>query len=1335
MNAPTTLNQLVAAAGGDAPRLREIPYNYTSFSDREIVIRLLGPHAWDVLNRLREERRTGRSARMLYEVLGDIWVVQRNPYLQDDLLDNPKRRALLVDALHHRLAEVAKRRTPDTDRERDTLVGELLEAASHAVDAFDASFRAMAELRRRTLRALRRYTARDNVKFDGLSRVSHVTDATDWRVEYPFVVLTPDTEAEMAGLVKGCIDLGLTIIPRGGGTGYTGGAVPLTWKSAVINTEKLEAMGEVEMVAIPGREQPVPTVWTEAGVVTQRVSDAAERAGYVFAVDPTSAEASCVGGNIAMNAGGKKAVLWGTALDNLVSWRMVTPQAQWLEVTRLDHNLGKIHDAEVASFELRYLGADGTTPVKTERLQIPGRAFRKEGLGKDVTDKFLSGLPGIQKEGCDGLVTSARWVVHRMPPHTRTVCLEFFGNARDAVPSIVEIKDFMFAEQGRSGVLLAGLEHLDDRYLRAVGYSTKSKRAVLPKMVLIGDITGDDPDQVARAASEVVRIANSRSGEGFVAISPEARKKFWLDRKRTAAISKHTNAFKINEDVVIPLPRMAEYTDGIERINIELSLANKIRLADELEAFLVRGDLPLGRHDDAGEIPSAELLEDRVAQALDQVRQVRAIWRDWLANVEQLFPRLQDHELRASWKVQIRAPLRNIFAGQAFGPIVAEAEAIHKRVLKGRVWVALHMHAGDGNVHTNIPVNSDDYEMLQTAHAAVKRIMALARSLGGVISGEHGIGITKLEFLTDEELRPFAEYKRQVDPQGRFNKGKLLRRPSPPPSPAGGRGGESLQAGEGDSLPPPRAATGPGESLPLPATGEGRGDGIVYADLTNAYTPSFGLMGHESLIMQQSDIGAISDSVKDCLRCGKCKPVCTTHVPRANLLYSPRNKILATSLLVEAFLYEEQTRRGVSVKHWQEFEDVADHCTVCHKCEPPCPVNIDFGDVSMNMRNLLRKMGQRSFRPGSWAGMLMLNATSPDSIKALRAGVVGLGFKAQRLGNDLLRALAKKQVDRPPATHGGSAPVKEQVIHFVNKKLPGGLPKKTARALLDVEDKDYVPIIRNPRATTADTEAVFYFPGCGSERLFSQVGLATQAMLWHAGVQTVLPPGYLCCGYPQRGTGQFDKAEKMITDNRVLFHRVANTLNYLDIKTVVVSCGTCYDQLAGYEFEKIFPGCRMIDIHEYLLEKGIALPAGQGGYLYHEPCHNPMKLQDSLKTVKALVGEQVRKSERCCGESGMFGVARPDIATQVRFRKEEELRKDEAALRASGAVPAKGNIKMLTSCPSCLQGLSRYSHDLQNGLLEADYIVVEMANQILGENWMADYVHAANSGGIERVLV
>ncbi|MBS0608006.1 MAG: DUF3683 domain-containing protein, partial [Proteobacteria bacterium] len=272
MNAPIALAAL-QAQGSEPVRLREIPYNYTSFSDREIVIRLLGHEAWGVLDLLRRERRTGRSARMLYEVLGDIWAVQRNPYLQDDLIQSPDRRKMLVDAMQHRMGEIDKRRTPDENLERDRRVGQLVDAAKRAIAEFDATLVEVAGLRRQVAKLLARHTAKDNIKFDGLSRVSHVTDATDWRVEFPFVVLTPDTEAEMAALVKACIALELTIIPRGGGTGYTGGAIALDWKSAVINTEKLEAMSEVEMRRLPGLDHDVPTVWSEAGVVTQRVAD------------------------------------------------------------------------------------------------------------------------------------------------------------------------------------------------------------------------------------------------------------------------------------------------------------------------------------------------------------------------------------------------------------------------------------------------------------------------------------------------------------------------------------------------------------------------------------------------------------------------------------------------------------------------------------------------------------------------------------------------------------------------------------------------------------------------------------------------------------------------------------------------------------------------------------------------------------------------------------------------------------------------------------------------------------------------------------------------------
>jgi Fe-S oxidoreductase len=477
----------------------------------------------------------------------------------------------------------------------------------------------------------------------------------------------------------------------------------------------------------------------------------------------------------------------------------------------------------------------------------------------------------------------------------------------------------------------------------------------------------------------------------------------------------------------------------------------------------------------------------------------------------------------------------------------------------------------------------------------------------------------------------------------------------------------------------------------------------------------------------------VSDAIKNCLRCGKCKPVCATHVPRANLSYSPRNKILATSLLVEAFLYEQQTRRGVSRRHWDAFSDISDHCTLCHKCAAPCPVDIDFGDVSMVMRDLVRRSGKARFNPGTRAAMLFLNTTRPGTIKFLRATFIRAGYALQRLGHRFLVLAARRQTRRPPATTG-KGPATTQVIHFINKRLPGGLPNRTARSLLGIEDMRTVPILRDPRRTKADAEAVFYFPGCGSERLFSQVGLATQAMLWHCDVQTVMPPGYLCCGYPQRGSGQFDKSEKIITDNRVLFHRVANTLNYLDIKTVVVSCGTCYDQLQGYDFGAIFPGCRIVDIHEYLLDKGVRMEGIEGvRYVYHDPCHSPMKQQDPLKTVNGLLGLQdgtrIAKSDRCCGEAGTLAASRPDIATQVRFRKEEELGADVARLTADGFA---GRLKVLTSCPACLQGLQRYKDDIS---LEPDYIVVELARRLLGENWLPDFVARANAGGIERVLL
>jgi Fe-S oxidoreductase len=823
-------------------------------------------------------------------------------------------------------------------------------------------------------------------------------------------------------------------------------------------------------------------------------------------------------------------------------------------------------------------------------------------------------------------------------------------------------------------------------------------------MVLLADIASDDEAMVKAAAERVIETSKKRNAQGFIAISAEARKRFWLDRARTAAISAHTNAFKINEDVVIPLPRLADYNRGIECINIEQSINNKIKICDGITRYL-DSNLKDAVEDDeyATSTEAEEIIQKKCEAAKHLIATTKQRWSNILQNLgtpaaevksllldseqenirdsDALIDLLLRRDCIISYTDEIYRALSEIFSGQDLKPVREKFKKIHGDIKDAKLFVALHMHAGDGNVHTNIPVHSDNYTMLHEADKIVDKIMALAQSLDGVISGEHGIGLTKIQYLETEKLEAFAKYKNRVDPQQNFNKDKLS----------------------------------------------------ASSSLELAYTPSLRLVQQEAIILEDSELGALNNEIKNCLRCGKCKPKCMTHVPRANLYYSPRDKILATGLIIEAFLYEEQTRRGVSLSHFDSMNDIADHCTTCHKCLNPCPVNIDFGDVSIQMRHLLTMHGKKKSNLGAKAAIAFLNVKNPFTVNIMRTVLARGGFKAINTGHFFAKKLGLlgKKNRIPPSTTG---PVVQttQMVNLVRKPVRVNVPRKTSRALLNLEDTDYVSIIRNPDIDHDETDAVFYFPGCGSERLFSQIAMATLHMLYQAGVKTVLPPGYLCCGYPQSAVGQQDKSRSITTENRVLFHRIANTLNYLDIKTVIVSCGTCMDQLLKYEFEKIFPDCRLLDIHEYLMEKNITLHSKTDSeYLYHDPCHTPMKLYNPVTVASKLLNKDVTNSDRCCGESGTLGTARPDIAEQLRYRKQEELRINIKAISGENRVK-NDEVKILTSCPACQQGLARYADDTG---LKTDYIVVEMANQMNGKDWEKEFIQKANNGGIEKVLL
>jgi Fe-S oxidoreductase len=385
------------------------------------------------------------------------------------------------------------------------------------------------------------------------------------------------------------------------------------------------------------------------------------------------------------------------------------------------------------------------------------------------------------------------------------------------------------------------------------------------------------------------------------------------------------------------------------------------------------------------------------------------------------------------------------------------------------------------------------------------------------------------------------------------------------------------------------------------------------------------------------------------------------------------------------------------------------------------------------MRRILADRKQRRRSLASRLAMSFLNTTDPRSIKLLRKGMAEWGYRGIALGHGLFRKLGLlgREAD-PPAATTGRMKISAQLVEQVRRPLRVALPTRTLREQLKLEDRSTVPVLSDPQKAGEESEAVFYFPGCGSERLFSNVGLASIAMLYDLGAQVVLPPGYLCCGYPQLAAGQEQQGHRITTENRVLFHRVANTLNYMDIRTVIVSCGTCMDQLLKYQFQQIFPGCRLLDIHEYLMERGVKMAGdGEAAYLYHDPCHSPMKKHDPVQVAATLTGSEVTLSDRCCGEAGLLGVSRPDIANQVRFRKLQELQDGVLALQGSKGATAE-DVRMLTSCPACQQGLNRYADETG---LRVSYIVEELARDRLGAGWQQRFIERVAAEGIERVLL
>uniref|UniRef100_B3EIZ5 FAD linked oxidase domain protein n=1 Tax=Chlorobium phaeobacteroides (strain BS1) TaxID=331678 RepID=B3EIZ5_CHLPB len=1200
--------------------MREIPYNYTSATDRQLLSYLLGEDTVRMLEELKELRVTGRSAKLLMRIIGEVLIYRRNPYLFQDLVDSHARKTRLFE---HAFKDLD---TIESSANGEQRVLSIIATLRRIFEEFRAEVDQVPEFRRRLKRELGAVVGLKNVLFDPFSIVSHATDATDWRLHLPVAVITPDDESQVAPLLAAVGRLGLKAVPRGAGTGLTGGAVPLRSDCVMINTEKLNRIRGVRDHAFEldnGEKIMAPVMEVDAGVITEKAMSYAGDLGLVFATDPTSEWSCTVGGNIAENAGGKKAVRWGTCIDNLLGWEMAMPSGERWSVSRTDHRQRKILPDDTVTYEV--MDSSGK-PV--EQIVLRGTDIRKKGLWKDITNKALGGVPGLQKEGTDGVITSALFVLYPKYEETATLCLEFFGPDMDeASKVIVELsKRLPFSTENREALL--ALEHFDDEYIRAIDYKVKAARAQTPKAVLLIDIAGHSSEEVQNGVSKVEQLLDKHPNTLlFIAGDSEEAKRFWADRKKLSAIARRTNAFKLNEDVVIPLEALAEFARFVDDLNIEEERHSQISFIDAVQALL----------QEANTEEDGEQFAAKIAPAFDLCSTARK--------------RLEGADikaLRALDEVEtFRKEFNELFHG--YPHIVSALDEAFRYVRDRRIVIATHMHAGDGNVHVNIPVLSNDQPMLKRADRVVDRVMEKVVSLGGVVSGEHGIGVTKLKYMEKERIDELTEYRKVVDPSRMMNPGKL----------------------------------------------------DDFEVLDHIFTPSFNLLELEAHILKRAKIEELSKNVDFCIRCGKCKTDCCVYYPARGMFYHPRNKNLAIGSLIEALLYVAQRERSTEFELLQWLEDVADHCTICHKCLKPCPVDIDTGEVSVLERDILEARGYKHFSAITQLTLKYLESRSPLINKMFRNTVVRGGGSAMRAGNRIARPL------QPDEGSSSFYP-----LTLLGSSVPP-VPEETLRDLLPHCDPDQA-LVFEPDDGCGKT--VFYFPGCGSERLHSTISMGAIHLLLQAGVRVVLPPPFLCCGFPAHVNAQEDQHAKIVLRNTVIFSQIREMLSYLDFDACVVSCGTCMESLNGMQTRKLFGG-RIVDVMSYAVEQGLRLEGGENR-LYHAPCHDSLDGK-AVERLNELGGfGDVTPVEHCCSEAGTLALSRPDITDSMLQRK-------RAALLDAKEETGEGVI--LTNCPSCVQGLGR-NRELG---VEPRHIAVAIAEKLSGKEWKNRFKEeAAKASGV-----
>lgn len=328
---------------------------------------------------------------------------------------------------------------------------------------------------------------------DKLYVYSH-DEVTESRYHHmPEVVVFPESTEQVAAVVKLANREVIPVTPRGAGTGLACGAVP-NYSGIVLSTEKMNKILEVNPDSL--------YMIAEAGARTEDVQQTAKKYGLLYAGDPCSGDSCFIGGNVATNAGGNKAVKYGTTRHQVYSVEVVTPKG---EITTLGARLNK--SSTGYNLEQLIIGSEGTLGIITKVT------LKLVPLPQYVMD-FLAVFPSTD------------------------IAIAFIGKMTKAgiTPTTVEFMDTV-AIRCTEAFLNEKLPHNDGNYL-------------------IIQIETDDEDKLDDIAVQLDELCNENGATTLLMLNDSA--KIWKARKSFAEAIRHESLVHSNEDIVVPIDKLPE---------------------------------------------------------------------------------------------------------------------------------------------------------------------------------------------------------------------------------------------------------------------------------------------------------------------------------------------------------------------------------------------------------------------------------------------------------------------------------------------------------------------------------------------------------------------------------------------------------------------------------------------------------------------------------------------------------------------------------------------------------------------------------------------------------